>query len=204
MQTFHPHQILNSEELALRVLEGSAVLFPTDTLPAVGALPDHTSQLWEIKKRPFSKPLILMGANAEELFDFVSPCALEDAWPVAKSHWPGALTLVLPSSSKIVENLNRESKSIGIRVPASEEARAFLKKSGPLATTSANPSGEKPSFTADEASRYFPQLPLLGPLPWPICCGTASTVLAWEGLGTWRLLRSGALSPDLRIGSKLL
>ena len=199
MQT-HPHQILDSAELALRLLEGSAVLFPTDTLPAVGAQPAHANQLWEIKKRSVSKPLILMGANTDELLDFVSPCALDDAWSVAKRHWPGALTLVIPSSSDLVEKLNKGSNSIGIRLPACELARSLMEKSGPLATSSANFSGEHPAFTADEASRYFPELPLLGPLPWPEPSRTASTVISWEGVGLWRTLRSGAVSTEVAKG----
>ena len=44
------------EELSSKLLEGSAVLFPTDTLPALASAPEAASQLWNIKKRPSKKP----------------------------------------------------------------------------------------------------------------------------------------------------
>ena len=196
MQTDHP-QIFNSADLTSLLQKGLAGLFPTDTLPALGSLPSHASQLWRIKRRPFEKPFILMGANSEDLLEFVSPCAFDDAWKVARRYWPGALTLVVPSPSEVVAHLNKESNSIGIRVPASKLTRDLLEKSGPLATTSANLTGQNPALTPEEASRYFPDLPLLGPIPWPAACGTASTVISWEGLGEWRLLRRGSVSPEL-------
>ncbi len=184
-----------SEDLLLLLKKGSAVVFPTDTLPAVATLPSNVKSLWRIKKRPITKPFILMGASKEQLLKFVLPEAKEDALKMS-SYWPGALTIVVPSSKTIVEDLNPFGQSIGMRVPACDMAIQFLQKSGPLATSSANLSGEKPSSDPIVISQYFPDLPLLDPSSWPKPSGIASTLIEWEGLGSWKILRLGSLIPD--------
>ena len=181
--------------LAEKLGEGSLALFPTDTLPALASAPSYSEKLWRIKKRSLKKPLILMGANKEQLLDLVLPIALEDASEFAHKYWPGSLTLVLPALGSMVNLLNPEGEKIGLRVPACEMARELLSKSGPLATTSANISGSKPSLSVKEASKYFPGIPLLGPLPWPISSGLASTVVVWKNTGDWEVLREGAVMP---------
>ncbi len=179
-------------DLAIKLKKGSLGLFPTDTLPAICSYPKYSKKIWTIKKRPLTKPLILMGGCLEDLFEFVNPCAVEDGMKLAKIHWPGALTIVLPTIGNFSENLNCHSNSLGFRVPALKLARDLLMKTGPLATTSANISGEAPVKNALEASIQFPGIPLLAPIPWPNSSGTASTVVEWKE-GEWNLLRAGSV-----------
>ncbi len=193
MYSFNEKSVFDASELSYRLLQGSAALFPTDTLPALAAAPNAASQLWEIKQRPTKKPLILMGSSATELFKFASLKSIEDAEAMASRYWPGALTIILPASGPFVDVLNPGGLNIGMRVPACEAAIELLTKSGPLATTSANLSGHPPSINAREASNYFPELPLLGPIPWPAPSGMASTVIVWRSIGHWQVLRRGAV-----------
>ena len=179
-------------ELALKLKKGSLALFPTDTLPAICSYPKYSQKIWTIKKRPLSKPLILMGGCLDDLFEFVDPCALEDSFKFAKIYWPGALTMVLPTIGNLSENLNGNSNSVGFRVPSLRVARDLLMQTGPLATTSANISGEVPVKDAMEASIKFPEIPILAPIPWPNSSGMASTVVEWEN-GKWNLLRPGSV-----------
>ena len=180
-------------ELALKLNKGSLGLFPTDTLPALCSYTKYSKQIWTIKKRPLNKPLILMGGCIDDLFEFVKPCAIEDGLKMAKIHWPGALTIILPTLGNLSESLNCNSNSIGFRVPDLRVARDLLLQTGPLATTSANISGKPPVKDALEASIQFPGVPILGPLPWPSSSGIASTVIQWEGKAKWNLLRPGAV-----------
>ncbi len=193
--------IVDQFELITRLKAGSAGLFPTDTLPALGACPENAFYLWEIKQRPANKPLILMGASPNELFELIASCALDDAWFMASRYWPGELTLVLPASGEIVDLLNPGNSNIGLRVPACSVTNQLLQESGPLATTSANLSGASSSRNAVEASIAFPGVPLLGPLPWPNSSGMASTVISWQDVGRWQLLRKGAVIPNLIFNS---
>lgn len=185
---------LGPSELAQRLQAGSAALFPTDTLPALAACPAHAGQIWQLKQRPADKPLILMAAALDQF-----RAALAEPWQpewleLAQAVWPGAVTLVLPASSPWAEALHPGGGSLGLRIPASDQARELLRCSGPLATTSANRSGEPAATTAAEAAALFPSVPQLAPVPWPAAGGTASTVLAWDPAG-WRVLRSGATLP---------
>ena len=82
---------------------------------------------------------------------------------MAERCWPGAVTLVLPARGPLARVLQGEGSSLGLRIPACPGALELLRRSGPLATTSANRSSEPPCRTAAEAAALFPALPLLGP-----------------------------------------
>jgi len=228
-ETPFPGQVLAAAELAGRLHSGSAALFPTDTVPALAARPEAAAQLWQLKRRPARKPMILMGADAEALLAALD-LPIEPQWrAMAERCWPGAVTLVLPAQGRLARALHGEGSSLGLRIPACPVALELLRRSGPLATTSANRSSKPPCGTAAEAATLFPLLPLLGPVPWPQGSGQPSTVVAWIGLaeispaedgglressavavakavageaGHWQILRAGALMPlDLLPGA---
>jgi L-threonylcarbamoyladenylate synthase len=193
---------LAAAKLAQRLRQGEAAIFPTDTLPALASLPEQAGQLWALKQRPQHKPVILMAASGPELWRWLEVDPLPAWLKLADRYWPGALTLVLPAASRLVEPLHPGGNSIGVRVPACEQALALLQLSGPLATTSANRSGEAPCLSPEEAAQRFPQVPQLGPVPWPQPSGEASTVLRWLETGSWEVLRQGAVVPiELESGS---
>ena len=60
--------LFDLKDLVCKLNSESPVLFPTDTLPALAVVPKAAYKLWDIKKRPSNKPLILMGSNPEQLF----------------------------------------------------------------------------------------------------------------------------------------
>lgn len=188
---------LSAPALAASLQRGQLALFPTDTLPALAAIPAAAERLWILKARPATKPLILMGADAAGLFAALEQPLHPDWIRMAQRVWPGACTLVLPASGSLVACLHPQGGSIGLRVPAFEPALALLRITGPLATTSANRSGEEPCRTVEAAAAVFPELPRLGPLPWPAGKGTASTVLRWVAPGDWQVLRPGPVMPEL-------
>lgn len=186
-------------DLALRIRAGSAAIFPTDTLPALAALPAAAGQLWILKGRPAAKAMILMGADPEALFAALELPVRQEWRLMAAQCWPGAVTLVLPARGAVVAALQpllpAGGPSLGLRIPACPAALDLLGETGPLATTSANASGADSCRTAQEAAAAFPSVPLLAPLPWPSMHGPASSVIAWTPRGDWQLLRAGALIP---------
>jgi L-threonylcarbamoyladenylate synthase len=116
---------------------------------------------------------------------------------VAQQYWPGALTLVLPASAKVPAVMNpTDPTTIGVRVPNSEIAIAILSQTGPLATTSANQSGEPPLQTMAEIEAQFPDVLTLQPTevesPKLVTPGVPSTVAKWTGSG-WEILRQGSV-----------
>ena len=170
---------------------GLPIIFPTDTLPAIGCLPKFSNIIYEFKKRDRNKPLILMGSEYKHLIDYVHESAKEDFENLASKYWPGALTIVIPASAKHTSHLTSNDETIGLRIPNSNIAQSLLRETGPLLTSSANISGFKGSITAEGIALDFPSLKILGPIPWAKSSGKASTIILWKKRGDWRLIREG-------------
>ena len=179
-------------ETALKTLErGLPIIFPTDTLPAIGCLPKFSKIIYEFKKRDKNKPLILMGSERNQLIDYIHESAREDYEYIASQYWPGALTMVVPSSEKQHPIITSKDLTLGLRIPNSQMAQSLMKKSGPLLTSSANISGITGSTTVEGIALDFPSLKILGPIPWGKRSGKASTIIFWKKSGDWRLIRKG-------------
>ncbi len=204
-------QVSLTEYLAA-VQAGELVSFPSDTVPALATRPEAGDRIYQLKQRSQTKPLILMAASLEDLLPYVAGTEAErDAWQqVATRHWPGALTLVLPASDRLPPAMNPEGTgTLGIRVPDHPLARYVLERTGPLATTSVNRSGQPPLETMSAINAQFPEIFTLscvamdelyasltgGPSPpagQPQGSGQPSTVVAWTGQG-WEVLRQGTV-----------
>jgi len=179
---------------ALKILKsGLPIIFPTDTLPAIGCLPKFSNVIYEFKKRDRNKPLILMGSEQKHLIDYVHESAKEDYENIASKYWPGALTIVIPASEKQTLNLTSNDLTIGLRIPNSYMAQSLLRETGPLLTSSANISGFKGSITAEGIALDFPSVKIVGPIPWGKSSGKASTIIFWKNSGNWKLIREGEL-----------
>jgi len=179
-------------DTALKTLKsGLPLIFPTDTLPAIGCLPRFSKIIYEFKKRDINKPLILMGSEQKQLIDYVHESAKEDYENIASKYWPGALTMVIPSSERQTSILTSKDHTLGLRIPNSDIAQSLLKKTGPLLTSSANISGRMGSTTAEGIALDFPSVVILGPIPWEKSSGKASTIISWKKSGDWRLIREG-------------
>ena len=177
---------------ALKTLKnGLPVIFPTDTLPAIGCLPKFSKIIYDYKKRDKNKPLILMGSEHNQLIDYVHESAKEDFDNIASKYWPGALTMVIPSSGQGKEILTSNDLTIGLRIPNSFIAQSLMKETGPLLTSSANISGFTGSITAEGTAQDFPSVDILGPIPWEKGSGKASTIISWVKNREWNLIREG-------------
>ncbi|VXD15351.1 L-threonylcarbamoyladenylate synthase [Planktothrix paucivesiculata] len=175
------------------------VSFPTDTVPALATRPDRAELIFQTKQRSLDKPLILMAATPEALWPYVQGTLEElSVWQkTAQKYWPGGLTLVLPASDKVPPAMNpADPSTIGVRVPDSAIAQSILARTGPMATTSANLSGQPPLLTMAEINHQFPKVftlfasefdPTIPPSTLP------STVAKWESNGQWTILRQGNL-----------
>ena len=186
--------VINNKLALEKLKNGLPIIFNTDTLPAIACLPKFSEIIYEKKKRDRKKPLILMGAENEQLIDFVHESAKEDFRKIASKYWPGALTMILPVSERKKSILTSRDFTLGIRIPNSKMAQSLIKKTGPLLTSSANISGRPGLSTAEEIALELPNVDILGPVPWERCSGSASTIITWVNIGNWKLSREGEVS----------
>ena len=182
---------------ALEVLRaGNLVGFPTDTVYGLGATAQDdlaVRRLYETKGRGVEKSIPILLGSASDL-SRVAQDPPEMALALAARFWPGGLTLVVVRQPGLPESLSQDA-TIGVRVPDHPFALQLLRAGGPLAATSANPSGEASPLTAEDVlSRLGCRFELLldgGAVPG----GRPSTVIDCTGK-TPRLLRPGPISFD--------
>ena len=183
--------LINCKSALKTLKSGLPIIFPTDTLPAIGCLPKFSKIIYEFKRRDRNKPLILMGSKYKQLIDYVHESAKEDFEKIASKYWPGALTMVIPSSEDQNPLLTSKDHTLGLRIPNSSIAQSLIQETGPLLTSSANISGLTGSITAEGIALDFPSVEILGPIPWEKSSGKASTIISWKKIGDWRLIRKG-------------
>ncbi len=137
---------------AVEVLHsGGLVAFPTDTVYGLAALLHDSSaidRLYEAKDRETNKAIAVLVGEIAQL-PGVTLDLTECASRLAERFWPGALTLVVPRHPSLPGNLS-PLPTVGVRMPDHSFTRDLLRRSGPLATTSANLSGQPSPTTAEE------------------------------------------------------
>lgn len=184
------------EDALLAMQSGGIVGLPTETVYGIGVVPqpEALKALIEAKQRPEEKGIALLIddlAQVEGLVEITEP-----AQRLAAHYWPGPLTLVLPLSDpgSFPSAVTGGRATLGLRVPDHPLPRALARALGPIAVTSANRSGEPPATTADELIASVGHSLALVIDDGPVRGGVASTVVAVDEAGNFRVLREGALS----------
>ncbi|NET70314.1 MAG: L-threonylcarbamoyladenylate synthase [Sphaerospermopsis sp. SIO1G2] len=183
------------ETLIKNAQAGKLISFPTDTVPALATIPNQAELIYNAKRRSLDKPLILMAGKTEDIWDYVQGSDVEyQIWQdVINQYWPGALTLVLPASENFPQVMNpNDPNTVGVRVPNHPIAQAILTQTGPMATTSANLSGQATLKNREEIEAQFPDVITLASTAYQ-GLGVPSTVAKWIGNG-WQILRQGAIT----------
>lgn len=139
---------------AVSALErGELVVIPTDTVYGVAAAPTvegAVGRLFWVKGRPAERAIPILGASVSDLAEVGEFTPTAEA--LAEEFWPGPLTLVIPRSEKFDVDLGGEDPdTVAVRVPDDPLALELLRKTGPLAVTSANLSGEPAAKTVEQA-----------------------------------------------------
>ena len=176
---------------------GGVIAMPTDTLYALTAPAsddEAVERVFAIKRRDLSNPLPLFVADlamAERIGVFD-----ERARRLAARFWPGQLTVVVGTQPDFESVALAGGKTVGLRVPDNDIARAVIGRLGqPVTATSANLSGGADPVSADEVRRQIgEQLDLILDAG-PAAIGVASTIVdcSGESLG---IIRQGAVSRE--------
>ncbi len=136
--------------------EGGLVAFPTDTVYGLGAMIRNSRSieaLYHTKERDKGKAIpVLLGDHSE--LESVAVKISATARRLAERFWPGPLTLVILRHPVLPEILSADP-TIGVRMPDHPVALGLLRRTGPLAVTSANLSGHSSASTAQEVKQQL-------------------------------------------------
>ena len=186
-------------EAAELIRRGEPVAIATETvygLAADASNAEAVARIYAAKGRPSFNPLIVHVADlaaAQAIGEF-SPEALE----LARQHWPGPLTLVVPlkPDTAIASLVTAGLQTIALRVPGHRAMQALLRAAGrPLAAPSANASGSISPTRAEHVRKSLDGKISLIVDDGPTERGIESTIVAATG-GPLRLLRPGPIEID--------
>lgn len=146
-----------AQEAADYLRRGHAIIFPTDTLYALGvdALNESAiKRFFALKRRPANKPVPLFIRDmkmARELA-FIDK-RQED---ILNRLWPGPVTFVLNKRDKVSTLLSAQSDKIGLRVPDNKFCQTLINIFGkPITSSSANISGMEGGRDLDKILEQF-------------------------------------------------
>lgn len=147
------------KDLNEKLKKGAVISFVTDTVWGVGCLPDSekgVENIYELKNRDRSKPLILMSNEVNNLLPYVKNVG-EKAQKLMDKHFPGALTLIFEKSELTPDYVTSFKDTVGIRVPDNLVFKRLCEviDGHVLATTSANLSSQPAAATYEQAVEYI-------------------------------------------------
>ncbi len=131
-------------ETAQALKQGKPAIFPTDTVYGLGVAVSAAQSpeiLYDLKRREARKPIAWLVGSSQDLTRFGKHVP-EFAQVLARTFWPGSLTLIVNASEVVPQAFRSQEGTIGLRMPASDTVLELIAQVGcPLATTSANLSG---------------------------------------------------------------
>ncbi|MFT4189619.1 MAG: L-threonylcarbamoyladenylate synthase [Aeromicrobium sp.] len=185
-------------EAALAALRGGALaVLPTDTVYGLAAdafNPAAVQRLLDAKGRDRTMPPPVLVAEPATLAALAAqvPAWLRD---MTAELWPGPLTVICRQQPSLNWDLGETRQTVAVRVPDDDIARAVLRKTGPLAVSSANRTGGPAATTVDEAREQLGESVEVYLDGGPSRSGVPSTILDLAS-ATPRILRAGAVRLD--------
>lgn len=136
---------------------GHLVAFPTETVYGLGAdarNPEAVKRIYEVKGRPADHPLIVHISSINQLDKWAQDIP-GYAISLARTFWPGPMTLILKRSGIAKDFVTGGQDTVGLRVPSDPIALALISEfekisDSAIAAPSANRFGQvSPTSSAD-------------------------------------------------------
>jgi len=179
---------------AAALARGELVVLPTDTVYGLAAdafSPQAVQRLLDAKGRTRQMPppvLVPSVATLEALAADIPSYARA----MVSELWPGALTVVFHQQASLRWDLGMTRETVAVRMPDDDHALALLKRTGPLAVSSANVTGQPAATTVVEAEAMLGDSVSVYLDGGPARIGEASSIVDVTG-SVPRLLRTGAI-----------
>ncbi len=132
---------MDIDKIVSVVDSGGLVITPTDTV--YGIMGDSLDEsvirkVYSVKRRSFSKPLILLMSDVEMIKKYTSDIS-DVEWDLINYFLPGLVTIILKKNDLVNPLITSNSDYVGIRIPDNRELINIIKKLGrPIISTSAN------------------------------------------------------------------
>ena len=128
------------EETVQSFREGGVVIYPTDTVYALGCDLHNMKaieRITRIKSFTSQKPeFSIICKDISQVSQFTKVIS-NDIFKIMKRVLPGPYTFILEANNKIPKSINQKRKTIGIRVPDNQITLAIVENLGnPIITTS--------------------------------------------------------------------
>ena len=180
------------------VRAGEVIVLPTDTVYGIAADATNAAavqRLLNAKVRGRDMPPPVLISDALMLGSLVDEVP-EQARALTAAHWPGALTVILKAQPSLGMDLGETEGTIAVRVPDHESTRGLLRRTGPLAVSSANVSGNPAATTVDEAIGQLGESVSVYVDGGPVAGAGASSIIDFSTSDEGRLVRLGALTVE--------
>lgn len=196
-----PLRSTEATEAARQAIEaGECIVLPTDTVYGIGVdafSAKAVQRLLDAKQRGRDMPPpVLIGEST--LIRALAVDVPEMAKDLVEKHWPGALTVICHIQPSLRMDLGETEGTIALRVPDHELAREILRRTGPMAVSSANISGRPAALTCDAAIEQLGDSVAVyldgGPLQ--DAGGAPSTIVDFTRHDDGQVLRRGAISVE--------
>jgi tRNA threonylcarbamoyl adenosine modification protein (Sua5/YciO/YrdC/YwlC family) len=174
---------------------GDLVVLPTDTVYGIAAdafKADAVQRLLDAKGRGRDMPPPVLISVVESL-DALATDVPDAGRKLCEEFWPGPLTVICHAQTSLMWDLGETQGTVALRVPDHENTRELLSRTGPLAVSSANKSGQPAALDVYDAEEQLQDSVAVYLDGGPVTGGQPSTIVDITG-DVPRLVRLGALS----------
>lgn len=133
--------------------EGGLVIYPTDTVYAIGCSIDKPKALERLAQLkgvdPKNPELSFIFSDIDQIAAYTPPLD-KPLFKLLKHHLPGPFTFILPANSKVPKFFKGKKRTIGVRIPDCNITRELVRTLGkPLLSASIHDEDEVIDYTTD-------------------------------------------------------
>lgn len=145
------------QQAAQKIRQGGVIAYPTEAVWGLGCDPWNeiaVRRILALKQRPMHKGLILVAADINQLDWLLADLPLAQQQQLATS-WPGPNTWLVPHQGRVPHWISGRHASVAVRVSDHPLVQALCQLTGPLVSTSANPSKHDSATSRLHVEQYF-------------------------------------------------
>lgn len=145
------------QQAAQKIRKGGVIAYPTEAVWGLGCDPwneQAVQRILDIKQRPVHKGLILVAADIGQLTWLLEGLAAEQR-QLLEDSWPGPNTWLVPHHGRVPKWISGRHTNVAVRVSDHPLVQELCRLTGPLVSTSANPTKHPAATSRLHVEQYF-------------------------------------------------